>query len=136
MGRHQRLGWASNHKDAHSVYSHSNPSRKHSNLFEYCTAVTTVEVVSQSLGTPFLEPIVNTTRSLLGAVQVDFQHSGALELTTTHQTIKKNKDMYTEMLKQIHKILYAIIRVHITSNTSGELTPKMLDNLGQSAEYL
>jgi hypothetical protein len=38
------------------------------------------------------------------------------------------------MLEQIHKLLYAIIQVHITSNTNGELTTKMLDNLGQFAE--
>jgi hypothetical protein len=37
------------------------------------TAVTTVELISKGLKTPFLEPIVNTMRSLLGAVQVLFQ---------------------------------------------------------------
>jgi hypothetical protein len=39
-------------------------------------AVTTVEVVLKGLKTPFLEPIVNTMRSLLGAVQVVFGRSG------------------------------------------------------------
>jgi hypothetical protein len=38
------------------------------------SALATVDVVSQGLKTPFLEPIVNTTRSLLGAVQVCFRH--------------------------------------------------------------
>jgi hypothetical protein len=57
-----------------------------------------------------------------------------MELTNTHQKIKKNKDVCTEMLEQIHKLLYAIIHLHITSNTGGELTPKVLDNLGQFAE--
>ena len=36
-------------------------------------AVTTAEVVLKGLKTPFLEPIVNTVRSLLGAVQVVFR---------------------------------------------------------------
>jgi hypothetical protein len=97
-------------------------------------ALTTVEVVSHGLKTPFLEPIVTTTRSLLGVVQVVFSHECALKLINTRQTIKKNKDVCTGMLEQIHKLLYAIIQVHITSSTGGELTPKMLDNLGQFAE--
>jgi hypothetical protein len=99
-------------------------------------AVTTVEVVSHGLKTPFLESIVNTVRSLLGAIQVveSLGHLAGLELTNTHQTIKKNKDVCVEMLEQIHQLLYAIIQVYITSNTEGELTPKMLDNLGQFAE--
>jgi hypothetical protein len=39
-----------------------------------------------------------------------------------------------KMLEQIHQLLYAIIHVHATSSTGGELTPKMLNNLGQFAE--
>ncbi|KAJ7434558.1 hypothetical protein FB451DRAFT_1109905 [Mycena latifolia] len=83
-------------------------------------AVTTVELVSKNLNTPFLEPIVNTVCSLL----------------TAAQTIKKNKEECVEMLEKIHQLLYAIIQVHLTSNTVGELTPKMLDNLGQFAQTL
>jgi hypothetical protein len=98
-------------------------------------AVTTVDVLSKNLKTPFLEPIVNTMWSILGTVQVIvLGHLGAMELTNTHQKIKRNKEVCAEMLGQIHKLLYAIIQVHIASNTGGELTPKMLDNLGQFAE--
>jgi hypothetical protein len=39
-----------------------------------------------------------------------------------------------EMLEKIHQLLYAIIQVHITSNTGGELSPKMLNNLGEFTE--
>jgi hypothetical protein len=99
-------------------------------------AVTTVEVVSKELNTPFLAPIVSTMWSLLSTVQVYFSHSGTLKLTNTHKKIKKNKDACTEMLEQIHQLLYGIIQVHITSNTGGELTPKMLNNLGQFAEQV
>ncbi|KAJ7466358.1 hypothetical protein FB451DRAFT_1260710 [Mycena latifolia] len=83
-------------------------------------AVTTVEVVSKGLQTPFLEPIINTVCSLL----------------TAAQTIKKNKDECVEMLEQIHQLLYALIQVHITSNTGGELPPKMLSHLGCFTETL
>jgi hypothetical protein len=55
-------------------------------------------------------------------------------VTEQPQTIKKNEDECFEMLEQIHQLLYAIIQVHITSNTGGDLTPKMLDNLGQFSE--
>jgi hypothetical protein len=97
-------------------------------------AVTTVQLIAEGLKTPFLTPIVNTMWSLLGAVQVVPDHLGALELTASHQKIKKNKDVCTQMLEQIQKLLYAIVQVHITSNTGGELTPRMLDSLGQFTE--
>jgi hypothetical protein len=38
------------------------------------------------------------------------------------------------MLEQIHQLLYAIIQVHMTSNTGNELTPKMLKHLGHFTE--
>ncbi|KAJ7453399.1 hypothetical protein FB451DRAFT_1185207 [Mycena latifolia] len=86
------------------------------------TAVTTLDAVSQSFKTPFLAPISNTMRSLLTAVQ----------------SIKRNRDDCTQMLEQIHELLYAIIRFHVTSgaDAGGELSPKMLDNLGAFTEYL
>ncbi|KAJ6493488.1 hypothetical protein DFH09DRAFT_1104483 [Mycena vulgaris] len=83
-------------------------------------AVAAVEVISKGLETPFLGPIVTTMHSLVIAIQ----------------TVKKNKEVCVKMLEQIHQLLYAIIQVHITSNTAGELTPKMLHNLGQFAETL
>jgi hypothetical protein len=96
-------------------------------------AVATVEVVSKGLKTPFLGPIVTTMWSLLSVVQV----TSALQIQhelTSFQTIKKNRDPCVKMLEQIHELLYAIIRVHINSNTTGELTPRMLDNLGAFTE--
>jgi hypothetical protein len=38
-------------------------------------AVSTVEIISKELGTPFLAPIVTTMWSLLSAVQVTLAHS-------------------------------------------------------------
>jgi hypothetical protein len=38
------------------------------------------------------------------------------------------------MLEKVHQLLYAIIQLHLTSNTGGELTPKMLNHLGQFTE--
>ncbi|KAJ6596200.1 hypothetical protein DFH09DRAFT_1072256 [Mycena vulgaris] len=70
-------------------------------------ALTTLEVVSESFRTPFLEPISNTLRSLLNTVQ----------------TVKRNKDVCTQMLEQIYMLLDVIIRLQVASDTGGELPP-------------
>ncbi|KAJ7495201.1 hypothetical protein FB451DRAFT_363826 [Mycena latifolia] len=40
------------------------------------------------------------------------------------------------MLEQVHELLYAIIWVHVKSDTGGELSPSILDNLGKFTETL
>jgi hypothetical protein len=97
-------------------------------------AVTTMEVISKRLSTPFLGPIVATTWSILSMAQVLIDSEGWQELPNSYQVVKKNKDVCVKMLEQIHQLLYAIIRVHMTSNSSGELAPEMLNNLGELAE--
>ncbi|KAJ7453463.1 hypothetical protein FB451DRAFT_669008 [Mycena latifolia] len=59
-------------------------------------------------------------------------------LLTAVQSIKRNRDDCTHMLEQIHELLYAIIRFHVTSGADAgdELSPKMLDNLGAFTETL
>ncbi|KAJ7457424.1 hypothetical protein FB451DRAFT_1509702 [Mycena latifolia] len=52
-------------------------------------AVTTFDVVTQSLKTPFLQPISNTIHSLLTAIQ----------------TVKRNQEECMQMLEQIHELL-------------------------------
>ncbi|KAJ7457498.1 hypothetical protein FB451DRAFT_1509813 [Mycena latifolia] len=79
-------------------------------------AVATLNVVSEHLQTPFLQPITNTLHSLLTAVQ-------------TCQTVKRNQDECAQMLEQIHELLYAIIWIHVKSDTGGELSPAMLETL-------
>ncbi|KAJ7455166.1 hypothetical protein FB451DRAFT_1143972 [Mycena latifolia] len=83
-------------------------------------AVTTLDVVTESLKAAFLQPISNTMHSLLTAVQ----------------TVKRNQDDCAQMLEQVHELLYAIIWVHVKSDTGGELSPSMLDNLGKFTETL
>ncbi|KAJ6576054.1 hypothetical protein DFH09DRAFT_1361666 [Mycena vulgaris] len=83
-------------------------------------ALATLELISKGRETPFLQPISHTVRSLLIDVQ----------------TAKRNKDECTRMLEQIHQLIYAIIRLHVDSETGGELTPEMLNNLGRFTETL
>ncbi|KAJ7495121.1 hypothetical protein FB451DRAFT_1477651 [Mycena latifolia] len=84
-------------------------------------AIPTLDVVTESLKTPFLQPISNTVHSLLTAVQ-------------PCQTVKRNQDECAQMLEQIHELLYVIIWVHLKSDTGGELSPSILDNLGKFTE--
>ncbi|KAJ6505730.1 hypothetical protein C8R47DRAFT_1209684 [Mycena vitilis] len=83
-------------------------------------AVTTLELVSASLSTPFLNVISVTTRSLLNFVE----------------NVKQNKDDCTRLLEQIHQLLYAIIALHIKSSSGGELSPIMLTNIGNFKDTL
>ncbi|KAJ7469030.1 hypothetical protein FB451DRAFT_368730 [Mycena latifolia] len=82
--------------------------------------VTTLDMLSENLKTPFLEPTSNIMGSLLAAVE----------------TVKRNHDDCTQMLEKIHELLYAIIHVHIKSDTEGDLPPKMLNHLGNFTETL
>ncbi|KAJ6490549.1 hypothetical protein DFH09DRAFT_1377297, partial [Mycena vulgaris] len=52
------------------------------------------------------------------------------------QTVKRNKDDCIMMLEQTHELLYAIIHLHVTSDTGGELSPNMLNHLGKFTETL
>ncbi|KAJ7100462.1 hypothetical protein C8R44DRAFT_747510 [Mycena epipterygia] len=76
--------------------------------------------LSGVFGASFLEAISNTTVSLMTAVQ----------------NVKRNKDECILLIENIHGILYAIIDLHIKSETAGGLTPVILDHIGQFTETL
>ncbi|KAJ7448556.1 hypothetical protein FB451DRAFT_1532790 [Mycena latifolia] len=83
-------------------------------------AVSTLEIVSDSMNTPYLKPISNKARSLVTAMQ----------------TIRQNKNECTQLMERIHELLYAIIGLHINSNTGGELSPSMLNQVAKFTETL
>ncbi|KAJ7868149.1 hypothetical protein B0H13DRAFT_1897242 [Mycena leptocephala] len=80
-------------------------------------AVDTLEMISDSLKTPFLDAISLTTRSLLTSAQ-------------SEQAVKQNKDDCSRLMEQTHQLLYAVIALHIKSDTGGELSPIMLKHIG------
>ncbi|KAJ7446309.1 P-loop containing nucleoside triphosphate hydrolase protein, partial [Mycena latifolia] len=82
--------------------------------------VGTLEVVEDSLQTPFLKPISNTIQSLLTAVQI----------------VKWNKNECLHMLEQTCKLLYGILYAHTREDTRGQLSPNLLYNLGRVTETL
>ncbi|KAJ7131097.1 hypothetical protein C8R44DRAFT_850013, partial [Mycena epipterygia] len=50
--------------------------------------------------------------------------------------VKRNKDESLQLMENIHGILYAIISLHITSETAGNLPPAILDHIGKFTETL
>ncbi|KAJ7744099.1 hypothetical protein B0H16DRAFT_1889694 [Mycena metata] len=83
-------------------------------------AVDTLELVSNTVKTPFLGAISSTSRSLLTSVE----------------TVKQNKEACIRLLEQTHQLLYAIIALHIKSDTGGELSPTFLSHIGSFTETL
>ncbi|KAJ7493536.1 hypothetical protein FB451DRAFT_1077291, partial [Mycena latifolia] len=76
--------------------------------------------LNDAFGTPFVQAISNTTLSLITAVQ----------------TVKRNKDECVQLMENIHGLLYAIINLHIKSETRGSLAPITLHHLGKFTETL
>ncbi|KAJ7113235.1 hypothetical protein C8R43DRAFT_1157174, partial [Mycena crocata] len=83
-------------------------------------AVTTLKLISDSLGTPFLAIISSTVSSLM----------------TDVQSIKSNKDDCAQLLEKVYDLLCIVIDLHVKSDTPGELPPSMLYNLGNFTETL
>ncbi|KAJ7123640.1 hypothetical protein C8R44DRAFT_784133 [Mycena epipterygia] len=83
-------------------------------------AVTLLNEINDAFGTPFIQAISNTTLSLITAVQ----------------TVKRQRDECIQMMENIHGLLYAIINLHIMSETEGTLAPATLHYIGQFTETL
>ncbi|KAJ6514629.1 hypothetical protein DFH09DRAFT_1431843 [Mycena vulgaris] len=86
----------------------------------FTIAVDTLEVLAKTFKSPFLEPISNTAKSLLTAVQ----------------TVKQNKSDCTQLLEQTYGLLYAIVSLHMKPETGLDLTPSMLNDLGKFTDTL
>ncbi|KAJ7136658.1 hypothetical protein C8R44DRAFT_848258, partial [Mycena epipterygia] len=91
------------------------------NIKAYLTpAVTLLNKLSDAFGTPFIPAISNTTLSLINGVQ----------------NVKRNKDKCIQLMENIHEVLYAIVNLHITSDTEGALPPTTLHHIGKFTETL
>ncbi|KAF8209225.1 hypothetical protein K438DRAFT_1754264 [Mycena galopus ATCC 62051] len=76
--------------------------------------------LNDAFGPPFVQSIVNTIHSLINSVQ----------------NVKQNKNECAQLMDNIHHILYAVVKLHIKSETIGSLPPLMLDNIGKFVETL
>ncbi|KAJ7775789.1 hypothetical protein B0H14DRAFT_3588195 [Mycena olivaceomarginata] len=83
-------------------------------------ATGTLEIIADTMQTPFLGAIINTTQAVLENIQ----------------TVRKYKDDCVELLEQIHKLLNAIIILYIKSDAEGEMPPDVLHHVGKFTEIL
>ncbi|KAJ7857920.1 P-loop containing nucleoside triphosphate hydrolase protein, partial [Mycena olivaceomarginata] len=85
-----------------------------------CLTMTTntLQIIADSTKTPFLGAIINTTNAVLKNIQ----------------TVKKHKEDCVQLLEQIHKLLDAIMILHIKAD--GELPIEVLDHVGKFTEIL
>ncbi|KAJ7897601.1 P-loop containing nucleoside triphosphate hydrolase protein, partial [Mycena olivaceomarginata] len=80
----------------------------------------TLEVLADTLDTPFLGAIVNTTQAVVKNIE----------------TVKQKKDDCVELLEQTHKYLTLIIILHIKSEMGTELPPSVLHHIGKFTQIL
>ncbi|KAJ7821389.1 hypothetical protein B0H14DRAFT_2599268 [Mycena olivaceomarginata] len=87
-----------------------------------CLTMTTntLQIIADSMKTPFLSAIINTTQAVLKNVH----------------TATKHKDDCVQLLEQIQKLLNAIMILHIDSDAGGEIPPEMLNHIGKFTEIL
>ncbi|KAJ7113910.1 hypothetical protein C8R44DRAFT_881474 [Mycena epipterygia] len=91
------------------------------NLIAYLRlAVSTLVGLESAIGTPFLTAISNTTLSLLNGIE----------------NVKNKKAECVQLLEHVHGVLYAIISLHITSDTGGVLAPTTLEHIGKFTEFV
>jgi hypothetical protein len=99
----------------------------------------TVQILANSLKTPFLEAISNTTHSLLKSIQVNstvYIHDNQVKWIIPRLAIKQNENNCTVLLEQTYKLLNVALMVHVKSDTAGELPPSVLHHIGKFTEYV
>jgi hypothetical protein len=79
-------------------------------------ALTLLNELNDAFGPPFVHLISNTILALISAVQVTALN-GCMYISITHgiQDVKKNKEECLQLMENIHKVLYAIVELHIKS---------------------
>ncbi|KAJ6603330.1 hypothetical protein DFH09DRAFT_1068498 [Mycena vulgaris] len=70
-------------------------------------------------GTPFVQAISNTTLSLISVVQ----------------NITRNKEECVQLMVGIHRLVSAVINLHLQSKPVGTLSPAMLDSIGEFTQH-
>ncbi|KAF8140699.1 hypothetical protein K438DRAFT_1785466 [Mycena galopus ATCC 62051] len=73
-----------------------------------------------AFGPPFVQSIANTIQTLSDLVQ----------------NVKQNKSQCAQLMDGMHEVLYAIVELHMKSDTIGSLSSAMLDNIGKFMETL
>ncbi|KAJ7302844.1 hypothetical protein DFH08DRAFT_945524 [Mycena albidolilacea] len=91
------------------------------NILECLTpALALLKELNDTFEPQFIKSIANTIESLMSMAQ----------------NAKWNKNECTQLMENIHPVLYAIISLYLKSETVGSLAPAMLDNIGKFTETL
>ncbi|KAJ7859837.1 hypothetical protein B0H14DRAFT_2577002 [Mycena olivaceomarginata] len=82
-----------------------------------CLTMTTntLEIIADSMQTPFLGAIINTTQAILENIQ----------------TVTRHKEDCVQLLEQIHELLTAIVILHVKSDAGGEMPIEVLHHVGK-----
>ncbi|KAJ6602044.1 hypothetical protein DFH09DRAFT_1270824 [Mycena vulgaris] len=86
----------------------------------FTIAVDSLEVLAKTFKNPFLEPISNTAKSLLNAVQ----------------TVRQNKSDFAQLLEETYGLLCAIVSLHMKLEAGPDMSPSMLNDLGKFTDTL
>ncbi|KAJ6599714.1 hypothetical protein DFH09DRAFT_1070442 [Mycena vulgaris] len=86
----------------------------------FTIAVDSLEVLTKTFKSPFLEPIFNTAKSLLTAVQ----------------TVRQNKSDCAKLLEETYGLLCAIVSFHMKPEAGPDMSPSMLNDLGKFTDTL
>ncbi|KAJ7881454.1 hypothetical protein B0H13DRAFT_2278531 [Mycena leptocephala] len=89
-------------------------------ITNFTATINTLEILSDTFQTPFLNPICLTGRSIL----------------TCLQNVQQHKNECFELMEQTHGCLLSIITLHLESNTGGELPPIMIKHIGNFTQTL
>lgn len=108
------------------------------NITAYLTlTMTLLEEINDAFHTPFIEPIVNTSLSLITTIQVQeriYFLGASIFYAYGPQSVKRNKDECVGLMENVHRVLCAIVTLHIRSETAGSLSPSILHHIGSFKE--
>ncbi|KAF8188760.1 hypothetical protein K438DRAFT_1833268, partial [Mycena galopus ATCC 62051] len=82
--------------------------------------VSLLDELNDAFGPPFIQSIACMIKSMIDAVQ----------------NVKRNRNTCAQLMENIHQVLYAIIQLHIQSETAGSLPPAMPDHTGNFLKTL
>ncbi|KAJ6540031.1 hypothetical protein DFH09DRAFT_1396671 [Mycena vulgaris] len=86
----------------------------------FTIAVESLEVLAKTFKSPLLEPISNTAKSLITAVQ----------------TVRQNKSDCAKLLEDTYGLLCGIVSLHMKPEAGPDMSPSMLNYLGKFTDTL
>ncbi|KAJ7038923.1 hypothetical protein C8F04DRAFT_997489 [Mycena alexandri] len=86
-----------------------------------------------------LEPAIKLLNAVHDTFGTSFVHaiaSTATSLVTAIQNVKKNKEECIQLMEHVHEVLYALVNLHIKSETPGSLPPATMHHIGNFMQII